>query len=467
MTQITNRSISSFLNNELKQYGKYVLETRCCPRLMDGLRTGARKIVYAGLVDDLSHKKNVKMLNLMGNVLRYEYHHGDSSLLNTIIQLSRSDIIKYKPLEVIGQVSDLRYDCKVAARYLEVSKDKGLEIFSADKELWDLMEEGGVKIEPKNFLPIIPMVLLYRTNSPGFGFSFRSFSYKIDSIIDLCIKAISEGTCVDHSVLNEIQLKPNVEGVKQNNFIYNFVKESWFSVGEYSFDFDSDTLTIFDLPYSVKLDSYAATLLSLKNRLIIKDWMNLSSGDSIKYVIKFDYGRLRTLYNANKWNFYQMFRLFSKVTKDTLNVLDDNNNILQIENPFQLIDIFVKNRLKIYDLRKVLTIENLKKKIKELSEIVKFINLVISGELIISKRPINDVKMDLDRFQLPYTVLKIAIEKLTKEEIQKLEKEIEELKNQLNYIETTSIKTMYINELIELKEKFGEPINNDYYIKIK
>ena len=29
--------------------------------------------------------------------------------------------------------------------------------------------------EPKYFLPIIPLTLLWRTNSPGFGFSFRSF----------------------------------------------------------------------------------------------------------------------------------------------------------------------------------------------------------------------------------------------------------------------------------------------------
>jgi DNA topoisomerase-2 len=335
MTDTINRTISSFLNTEVKEFARYVLETRCCPRLADGLRTGARKTVYAGLTGDLSKKHIIKMLSLMGDSLKMEYHHGDTSLLSTIVQLSRADIIKFKPFEIIGQVSDLRYSCSVAPRYLEIKKDKGLELFSADKELWEIMEEGGVKIEPKNFLPIIPIVLLYRTNSPGFGFSYRSFSYSIDSIIDNCIKAISTGSCIDESM----PLKPNVEGCNKNNFIYNYVKECWFSVGEYSLDFDNDTLNVFDLPYSVKIDSYTESLTSLKNRLLIKDWMNLSNGDSIKFVIKFEYGRLKTLYNNNKWNFYQMFRLFTKVPKDTLNVLDDNNNILQIENPYQLIDV--------------------------------------------------------------------------------------------------------------------------------
>lgn len=459
--EIINRSISSFLNTEVKEFARYVIETRACPKISDGLRSGARKIIYAALTGDLSKKNTVKMLALIGDTLKVEYHHGDTSLANTIIQLGRNDVIKHKPLEIIGQIPDLRFrSCKVASRYLDIKKSPCIELFTPDKELWTIKTEGETKIEPRCFFPIIPITLLYRTNSPGFGFSFRSFSYSIDSIIDLCIRAIATGTCEDKSLLNlyEIELKPSVEGVKDHNFVYNFQKESWFSIGEYDLNFETDTLTITDLPYSVDLDSYQDTLTSLKNRLLIKDWINLSLDDNIKYVIKFEYGKLKMLYNTNKWNFFQMFRLFNKVPKDTLNVLDDDNNILQIETTFQLIDTFVKNRLKIYDLRKILTIKNLKEEIDRLSNIIKFINLVISGELIISKRTINDVKFDLDRYNLPYEVLRTRIEKLTKEEIEKIKDKIRELNDYLNYIETTTIETMYINELITLKEKFGKHI---------
>ena len=54
MADITNRSVSSFLNNEVKEFARYVLETRCCPKLSDGLRTGARKAIASADDDEKS-----------------------------------------------------------------------------------------------------------------------------------------------------------------------------------------------------------------------------------------------------------------------------------------------------------------------------------------------------------------------------------------------------------------------------
>ena len=46
--------------------------------------------------------------------------------------------------------------------------------------------------------------------------------------------------------------------------------------------------------------------------------------------------------------------------------------------------------------------------------------------------------------------------KLTKEEFEKYLQEIEDIKNYLEYVKNTTEKEMYINDLIELREKvFG------------
>lgn len=453
--EVKNRRVKDFLNNEVRDFAKYVIETRSCPNIMDGMRTGARKCLWAAMTGDMKNSnKAIKMPALIGDALKLEYKHNPNSLMNTIVGLASDYIFRYKPFEVIGQIGDIRQTkSDTAPRYLHVKKSEYIDLFTVDKELLEQDFDDGKKIEPKYFLPIVPVVLMYRTNSPGFGVSFRSFSYTLDSIIDNCINVLNIGTCQEE----EFQLIPDICGVKVENLVYNSNKDCWYSVGEYRIDEDSNTLTVTDLPYSVQLHKYEEHLENLIERGTITKYSNLSMDGDIRYVITFPYGRLRLLYNENRWKFFQTFKLFSKVPKDILNCIDiDGKTILSFDSAYQLIDFFVKRRLKFYTDRKTLTIKSLKEQIARNEYMIKFISLVNDGTLVVSRRPISDIQKDLDFHELPYDVLKLRIEKLTKEEIEKLQKETKELKDYLNYIEKTSEKTMYLNDLIELKTKYCE-----------
>jgi len=451
-TDIQKRKIKSFLNHEVRDFARYVVETRACPNIMDGLRPGGRKILYAAMFGDLKNASKVKMPSLLGDAFKLHYNHGDASLLNTVVQLASSHIYKYAPLEVIGQIGTLRVPkCDTAPRYLHIKKSPYLDIFKADIELIERLVEDGDLIEPKYFLPIVPVVLLWRTNSPGFGFSFRSFSYSIDSVIDNCIKAITAGTC--NTDINEIPIIPSVVGIKHENMIYNANKGSWYNVGEFNMNLENDQLIVSDLPYDVSFEKYDAHLHLLIERNYITGFTDVSMDGKIRYIIQFSRGRLKVL-SQDKWKFFQNMKLYSKVIKDTLNCIDDNEKtIMYFETPYELIDVFVKKRLVFYAKRKTRTMEILKQDILEISYKIKFIQMVTDGDLIISKRPIIDIKSDLDRFAIPHDVLKLNIEKLTKEEIEKMITKRDELRNYLEYIKVTSIEEMYVSDLIDLKAK--------------
>lgn len=450
MAQVNNRRISDYLYNEVKEYAKYVVETRACPSIMDGLRVGGRKCIWAALNGDLKRKPKTKMNSLIGDALKLHYNHGDSALMNTIVALSSEHIIKFHPFDVVGQIGTLRENkCDTAPRYLTIKKSKFIDLFTPDIEMLDIMIEEGDKVEPKYFLPIVPIVLLYRTNSPGYGFSFRSFSYTLDSIIDNCIMSLSDGSCQDES----FPLKPDVVDIKPKNILYNGNKMSWYSIGEYTLNFEKDTLTITDLPHDQQFLKYEEKLNNLVEKGVIEKYTNLSLDDRIKYIIQFRFGRLKTAYQ-DKWKFFQTFKLFSKIPKDTLNCINlDGNSIMHFDTPYQLIDEFIKIRLRFYTDRKIKMISLLREKIRVLSEKIKFIELVTSGQIIINKRPLPDIYQDLVKHNLPKDVLKLNIEHLTKEEIEKFNNEIKSLKDYLVYVQETPEKVMYINELVELKEK--------------
>lgn len=449
------RRILSFLNIEVKEYARYVIETRALPNIMDGLRIGARKILWAALTGDLKTSSKLKLPALIGDTLKTHYNHGDASLMNTIVQLCSTHLMKYKPLEVIGQIGDLRSpDCDTAPRYLHVKKTKYIDFYKTDWELLENVIDDGEKVEPKYFLPIIPLTLLYRTNSPGFGFSFRSFSYNLDSVIDNCIKSLNEGSCSIGDDL--IPLIPEVDGIKPENMIYNANKNTWYNVGEYFMNYDTDILMIKDLPYNVSFESYEEHLHSLVEKNYIVSFKDLSIDGKIQYNIQFAKGRLKLLSESDKWKFFKTMKLFSKIIKDTLNVLDTNGKtILTLNTPYELIDTFIQKRLTFYYKRKTRTINVINEEIFKLKEIMTFILLVNSEDIVLNKRSMDDILKDLKKFQLSERVLKINISKLSKTEVDELQEEIDNLNSQLEYIQKTSEKEMFMIDLVNFKQKYS------------
>jgi DNA topoisomerase II len=450
---ITKRSVNSFLNNEVKDAAKYIVETRALPNIMDGLRPGARKIIWAAMSGDLKNSTKVKLPSLIGDTFKLHFNHGDAALYNTVVQLSSKHVMKFAPLDIIGQIGTLRVPkCKTATRYLHVRKSKYMDFYKTDMELVEFLIEDGDLVEPKFFLPILPQTLLYRTNSPGFGFSFRSFSYDINSIIDNCIKAITNGSC--NLDADTIPLVPFVEGIKPENMIYNANKDSWYCVGEYEMNFERDQLIIKDLPFDIALDKFDLHLHELIEKNYIISFTDLSQDDNIKYIINFAKGRLKLL-SQDQFKFFGTMKLYSKVIKNTLNCIDtDGSTILFFDTPYELIDSFIKKRLEYYQKRKVRTISVLNKDIQDITDKIKFINLIITDQLIINKRLIVDVKLDMDKFNLPHELLKLSVGSLTQDEIDKLETKKKEFEAYLQYIKITSIQEMYINDLINFKEKY-------------
>lgn len=458
---IDEKETDKYLNNEVKNYAIYVITTRALPNIMDGLRIGARKIVYAAMIGKLKTSKKEKMPVLIGNTMELEFHHGDSSLKNSIEQLASKHLYEYAPLEVIGQKGTLRVpDVITAARYLSVSKNDNIKLYQPDLDILKYNFEDGKFTEPKYFLPIIPLTLLWRTNSPGFGFSFRSFSHDINDVIDATITSLITGTC---NGLNFIEIKPSILGIADENIIYNDSKKSYYNVGEYTIE--GDVLVINDLPFNVSYAKYEKHLLELKDQNYIYDFRNMSQKGKIKYIITFPKNRIELLMKE-KWKFFTKMKLFSKIPNLTLNTIDtDGKSIINFETTQDLVDGFTRRRLIFYNTRKTLLVENIKKKIIDLTDKAKFIKLVIDGDLVINKRKTIDVKIDCDKLNVSHEGLKLQVSRFTEEEIEKALNEIETLKIQLEYIINTTTKDMYIQDLIDLKTRVSTINNSLNYVK--
>ena len=95
----------------------------------------------------------------------------------------------------------------------------------------------------------------------------------------------------------------------------------------------------------------------------------------------------------------------------------------------------------------------LEEKYKQNSDLVKFIELVCKGKLKIRNRSKVDIKVDMDSFKLPMTLISTPMSRCTIEERDELLRENEEIKKKLEYIKSTSEKQMYINDLNDLRKQ--------------
>ena len=449
------RTITEFLNKEYKEYTFYVLANRALPSLIDGLKTGARKIMHAAFNGGLKNGENKKLLNLSGDTLNLSlYPHGDSSLNGTIITLSQPFKFNCNPLECDGQVGSLRSPKSVSApRYLYVKLSKFSDLWKTDIELTNQIFDEGQYVEPENYLPIIPTVILNRQEGMAPGYKFSTMSYNPNDVINCCIDFIKH-KCKDEST-NDFVLHPYIR--EYDNKLWKVNDDGkWVSDGKFSLDLKKDRVEITMFPYDTDFEGFEKHLNKLIEKNRIKDWKNFSEDSNIKYVVQFNKGELSKLGKRKTVNSHicNLFKLTKVVPDDLLWVLDENNKIRHFQTPQQLIEYFVKYRLNIYNDRKSRLVKILDDKYEKNSLLVKFIELVCKGKLKIRNRSKVDIKVDMDMHKLPMYLIGTPMSKVTIEERDELLKENEAIKKELEYIKKTTIQQMYLNDLNELKNKF-------------
>lgn len=451
---IENRTISSILDKEYRDYSMYVCENRALPSLIDGFKTGARKIIHAAFKGSLKNGDQKKVPNLAGDCLNLTlYPHGDGSLNGTIVTLSQQHKFNLNPLFIDSQNGTLRTDIAASPRYLYVQLSKYAKLWKTDIELVDYIFDEGQYIEPHYYLPIIPVVLTARQIGLAVGYKYQSMSYNPIDIIDGCIECLKSKK--DDNKLSGFVIHPYIRGIKRKN--WKLEDSKWVNYGECEYDDKKKMIYITDLPFDMDFESFEKLLNKMVEKEEIKDWENYSDGEEkLDYRINIKKGKLLESLKGKdiKKKIIGKFKLRSVVSDDLLYVLDENKKILHFQTPHELIEYFVKFRLLKYNDRKDRLVKILQEKYEKNSELVKFIELVCKGKLKIRNRSKEDIKIDMDEYKLPMDLIKTPMSKVTIEERDELLKENESIKNELDYIKKTPIETMYLNDLIELRKEF-------------
>ena len=476
-TSKDNVSYQEFINNDLIHFSKYDND-RSIPNLCDGLKISLRKILYSAFKKKLNSE--IKVAQFSGYVSEHSgYHHGEASLNGAIIGLAQ-DYVGSNNINLFtpkGQFGTRLLGGKDAAseRYIFTHLNLLTRLIypEIDDALLNYLDDDGTFVEPIYYIPIIPMILVNGTKGIGTGFSTDIMCHNPLQIISYLEAKLKNK--LDKSEYNIIE--PYYRGFKGKIYPVDDNRKKYIIKGLYEI-IGKDKIKITELPIGTWTQDYKEFLESLIDTKLskdaktktkpkedyIKDFNDNSTDINVEFEVTFYPGILTTLLNEKHENgiegIEKYLKLYTSQSTTNMHLFNAKEQLKKYETIYEIIDEYYQVRYEFYKKRKTYLISKLGNELKFLSAKAQFIRYNLDDKIDLrkkSKTQINEImesfKFELGEDKSYNYLIKMPMDSVSKENVEKLMKEHEEKEAQLSEVKTTSIEQMWLKELSDLKKK--------------
>ena len=466
----TEIPVEKFIHRELIHFSNSDTK-RSIGSLFDGLKPSQRKILYSCFKRKLYSE--IRVAQLAGYVSENAaYHHGEASLQGAIIGMAQNYVgsNNINLLEPNGQFGTriMGGGDAASSRYIHTELNKLTQTIypQEDFPLLDYVEDDGLRVEPHYYVPIIPMVLVNGMTGIGTGFSTNipCFNPK-----DICSNI--------RNILHETDFSEMQPWFK--NFKGSIVKtgdKTYLCKGCYKV-LDSTTLEITELPIGRWTEDYKEILNKMviergskDSKGIIVDYENQSTDHSVYFKVYLKPGYL----SKAQWSEGEIDKIEKDfkltTTKQTsltnIHLYNENNTITRYYDIETIMKDYSKIRLELYSKRKQYQLNELDKQIVLLSAKCRFILDVVEERLTIYKQSKENIKSQLEQKEYPLIqdsydyLLKLPIYSLTKEEIDKLIHQKQDLESQHSELSSKSTKDIWLSELDIFEKEYCKFLKN-------
>ncbi|AMD21005.1 HEL276Cp [Eremothecium sinecaudum] len=393
---LTEIPISDFINKELILFS-LADNIRSIPHLLDGFKPSQRKVIYGSLKKNLINSE-IKVQGLASYVTGLTaYHHSEQSLVQTIVSLAQdfvgaNNIYLLMPNGAFGTRAAGGKDC-AAPRYIFTQLNKLTKhIFNPlDNKLLTYIDDDGQTVEPQWYVPILPMVLVNGAEGIGTGWSTSIPPFNPLDIVKNLRNLMNDKEVEDMAPWFR-GWKGSLEKIDAQRYrIYGRIEQ----VGE-------NTLEITELPARTWTGTIKEhLLLGLSGNEKVKPWikdMQEQHGASIKFVVTLSPEEME---KTRKIGFYERFKLVSTINLSNMVLFDAQSKIKQYTDVKDILIDFYFVRLEYYQKRKDYIVQQLRWEMEKLSFQVKFIKMIIDGDLVISKKARNVLMEELEQLGFP------------------------------------------------------------------
>lgn len=326
---------TDYLLESSRDYSIYTCTNRGIPCISDGLKDSQRKALF--LIKPLNDK--IKTISLVGTMISSNlYLHSDASGSETVSLMAAPFCNNVPYLQGIGA-----FGTKVgptdwgAPRYTYVKTNIFTkELVYPDFDIIPLKENyDGSEMEPRHFLPLIPLVLLNGISGIAVGWSTQILPHNLYDIIDATISAI-DNKPIKNFMPKYGFLDCKTKQLEENSFMF-----------EGKLKISGNSIIVLELPPDLTLEKFKDRLDKFEEEGSIRSYIDRSS-KNIDIEIKFKYGILDNWAEDQAISF---LKLASKQTQRLVVLNWDGDSIRQFTNTDELIKDFVQWRLKWFKIR--------------------------------------------------------------------------------------------------------------------
>lgn len=496
-------SVDEFINKEMIQFSNED-NVRSLPNIMDGHKPSTRKVLHTALKIKLD--KEVKLTEFQGEVNKNSgYHHGEVSLYGAIIGMAQNytgsnNISHLEPKGMFGTRREGGKD-HASQRYIFTNLNPLVYkiINPIDNAIIKFNDDDGKKVEPQFYCPVICMLLVNGSEGIGTGWATKIPGFNPLDIIKNT-RRIIQGKEPKAMVPWYRHFRGTIEQVDDQSYSVEGIVEI----------IDDETVRVTELPVGYWTQKFKEDLENLidpsekgvkkekknsrvkgkkpvkkgserkatKENAIVRYYKDDSSDVKVDFLIKLKAGYIK---KNGVDGVRQLLGLNATIKTTNMYAFTEKHKIKKFNSPEEILKKFAVVRLKYYQKRKDYLLPKLGLEKKLLSWKLKFVEYVLARKIIIfndkgrskSKDEVysqlkehgfpefieSDEETEQDASKKkkdsePYKYTKVGIYNFTKEEVEKLRKQLNDKIDEIKILEGKTSADLWTEELDQFEEAY-------------
>lgn len=462
-------------------YSMSVIIGRALPDVRDGMKPGARRILFAmrqlGLLHNRPFKKSAYVV---GEVLGKYHPHGDGAVYDTLVRMAQPFSLRYPLVDGQGNFGSIDGDSAAAYRYTEARLQQIAEemLVDLDKNTVPLVKNYNGELDEPSVLPArLPNLLLNGSTGIAVGMATNIPPHNLGEIVDATVALIDNPDATIADLMRYVK-GPDfptgalICGVKAIHSMYHTGRGQIRVRGRATIEegrHDREIIVISEIPYVVNKANLVKSIAALVQSKVLEgitDVRDESDKNGIRIVLELKRGVIPKVIQNNLYKHTQMQTTFGAI------LLAIDKGRPRVMNLKQILECFIAHRIEVitrrtqFELEKAEArahiLEGLKIALDHLDAIVKIIRaaenrdearaeLIAGFELsVIQANAILDMRL--------YQLTGLERDKL-EDEYLALIKHISELKALLD--SRAKILAVIREDLLEVKKLYKDPRRTD------
>ncbi|WP_163526126.1 DNA topoisomerase IV subunit A [Halobacillus ihumii] len=442
--------LEEVLGDRFGRYSKYIIQERALPDARDGLKPVQRRILYAMHQEKNTHDKAYrKSAKTVGTVIGNYHPHGDSSVYEAMVRLSQEWKVRKSLIEMHGNNGSVDGDPPAAMRYTEA------RLSSISSELLRDIEKDTVEhipnfddtIQEPTVLPAkFPNLLVNGSTGISAGYATEIPPHNLGEVIDAVIMKIDRPDAGLDALMTKLKgpdfpTGGTIQGMEGLKKAYETGKGKIVLRGRAAIQAvrgGREQIVIDEIPFEVN----KATLVKRMDELRIDRKVEGISevrdetdrtGMRIVIELKKDANSEGVLNYLYKHTDLQITYNFNMVA-----IHDRTPKLMSL--PLML-DAYIQHQREVVTRQSLYDLNKAKRRAHIVEGLIKAISIL--DDVIATIRSSNDKQDAKKRLIAAYdfteeqaeAIVTLQLYRLTNTDITELQKEAEELRNQISYLE--------------------------------